>query len=216
MATDAQIAANQRNAQRSTGPRTCEGKTIAARNALRHGLLAEDVILDDEDPHLFEERRDAMCAHLDPRGELEDVLVERIVACAWRLRRLQRIEASVFRYHVFDRQVDRATTLASTFIQVAFEGVFPPPRYIDERAHTAAQRQIDTAVAAREQETLAIAFGEAARKNDILVKLSRYEVAIERSFYRALQELQRLQAARQRRDVRGPVVVDVDLPTPAA
>ena len=46
------------------------------------------MILADEDPQLFEERRDAMCAHLDPRGELEEVLVERIVACAWRLRRL--------------------------------------------------------------------------------------------------------------------------------
>ena len=82
--------------------------------------------------------------------------------------------------------------------------------------HTAAQGQIDKAVAARDRETLAIAFGDAADKNDTLAKLSRYEVAIERSFYQALHELQRLQAARQRRDVGAPALIDVNLPTPAA
>jgi len=41
-------------------------------------------------------------------------------------------------------------------------------------------------------------------------------VPIERSFYRALQELHRLQAARQGQDVSAPVVVEVTLPTSAA
>ena len=216
MATHAQIAANRRNAKRSTGPRTPAGKTIAARNALRHGLLAGDVILDDEDSQLFEERRDAMCAHLDPRGELEEILVDRIVACAWRLRRLQRIEAGVFRYHSLDRQLDRVITLGSTFTGDPFEAPVMPPTITKKRRHTAALGQKDKAVPARDQEMLAIAFREAARQNDTLAKLSRYEVAIERSFYRALHELQRLQAARKGLDVSAPVVVDVDLPTPAA
>ena len=186
MATDAQTAANRRNAKRSTGPRTGRGKAIAARNALRHGLLAQDVILDDEDASLFEERRDAICARLDARGELEDVLVERIVACAWRLRRLERIEASVFQYHVLDRQVDRARTLATTFtrsIENDLLGI-AMPTITEEQQHTAAQGQLDKAVAARDRETLAIAFSDAAASNDTLAKLSRHEVAIERSFYR--------------------------------
>jgi hypothetical protein len=38
MATAKQIAANRRNAQRSTGPRTAVGKKLSSRNALRHGL----------------------------------------------------------------------------------------------------------------------------------------------------------------------------------
>ena len=42
MATEAQIAANSRNALRSTGPKTLEGKRIVSQNALRHGLLASD------------------------------------------------------------------------------------------------------------------------------------------------------------------------------
>ncbi len=61
------------------------------------------------------------------------------------------------------------------------------------------------------RETLAIVF---TNQNDNLEKLSRYEVAIERSFYRALCELQRLQASRKDRDVGTPAVIDVQ-PTPA-
>jgi hypothetical protein len=38
MATDAQIAANQRNAKRSTGPRSKAGRAVSRRNALRDGL----------------------------------------------------------------------------------------------------------------------------------------------------------------------------------
>ena len=38
MATAKQIAANRRNAQRSTGPRTAAGRSVSSRNALRHGL----------------------------------------------------------------------------------------------------------------------------------------------------------------------------------
>ncbi len=38
MATAAQIAANQRNALKSTGPKTREGKQMSSRNAQRHGL----------------------------------------------------------------------------------------------------------------------------------------------------------------------------------
>ena len=49
MATRAQIAANRRNAKKSTGPKTAGGKAAAARNSLKHGLLAEDVVCGDED-----------------------------------------------------------------------------------------------------------------------------------------------------------------------
>ena len=45
MTTQAQILANQRNAQKSTGPCTAEGKASASQNSVKHGLLAHcDVI----------------------------------------------------------------------------------------------------------------------------------------------------------------------------
>jgi hypothetical protein len=50
MASDKQIIANQKNARRSTGPRTESGKRRSRRNAIRHGLTAETVIDILEDP----------------------------------------------------------------------------------------------------------------------------------------------------------------------
>ena len=64
------------------------------------------------------------------------------------------------------------------------------------------------AAAARDRETLAVAF-KAANQSETWEKLSRYEVAIERSFYRALQELQRLQAVRRGPDGAARPVIDV-------
>ena len=39
-----QIESNRRNAQKSTGPKTDDGKARASRSAVRHGLTAETVI----------------------------------------------------------------------------------------------------------------------------------------------------------------------------
>jgi hypothetical protein len=45
MASERQIAANRRNAKKSSGPRTADGKARTRRNALRHGLsIASSVI----------------------------------------------------------------------------------------------------------------------------------------------------------------------------
>ncbi len=41
MATAAQIAANRRNALKSTGPKTRQGKRASSRNAVKHGVYAE-------------------------------------------------------------------------------------------------------------------------------------------------------------------------------
>jgi hypothetical protein len=96
MTSARQIEANRRNATRSTGPRTPEGKAVVARNALKHGLLAREILIRGErgeDLAAFARRlRD----RLKPLGELELLLVDRIVAAAWRLRRLTHVEAGLF------------------------------------------------------------------------------------------------------------------------
>lgn len=83
----------------------------------------------------------------------------------------------------------------------------------DEKQRDAALRRAEEAEAARDNETLAIAFTQATSTTDTLTKLSRYEVAIERSLYKALHELQRLQAARADQAVRAPAVLDVNVST---
>ena len=96
MATEAQVNANRSNAQKSTGPRTPEGKAAVAQNAVQHGLLAQEVVVKGEDPGEFAFYRDGMLAELAPAGQMESLLAERIVGLAWRLRRAERLQAAAF------------------------------------------------------------------------------------------------------------------------
>jgi hypothetical protein len=106
MATDKQIAANHTNAQRSTGPRTPEGKAAIRLNALQHGLLARDIFVDTgdgrEDEADYADLVEELRQDLQPQGRLELMLVEKIAAAYWRLRRAAREEASTLRRR-FDR-----------------------------------------------------------------------------------------------------------------
>ena len=96
MASVAQIQANRSNAQKSTGPRTPEGKATASHNAVKHGLLAEQVVIHGEDPAQFDLYREGMLAELAPVGTVESMLAERAVSLAWRLRRAERLQNAVF------------------------------------------------------------------------------------------------------------------------
>ncbi len=80
----------------ATGPRTAEGKAIASRNATKHGLTARDVVIFGEDADAFEALRDGFVARFAPADDVEAFLVERIAACAWRLRRAVRVESEIF------------------------------------------------------------------------------------------------------------------------
>ncbi len=96
MATVAQIAANQRNAERSTGPRTEEGKLRARCNALKHGLTATVVrpLLPQEDPAELEERVQQWLADMQPRTAVERKLVEQAAHLSWDIERAKRIETA--------------------------------------------------------------------------------------------------------------------------
>lgn len=67
----------------------------------------------------------------------------------------------------------------------------------------------------RERESRTAKMGEAflrdSKQENAMAKLTRYEASIERSFYKALHELQRMQAVRQGKEVPLPVAVDVDV-----
>ncbi len=99
MATSAkQIAANRRNAKKSTGPRTSQGKAVASRNAITHGLHACDIIL--KSPHLTEDRSqyehllDSLIDELKPKGILQEHLVLKIANSLWRYRRVINAETA--------------------------------------------------------------------------------------------------------------------------
>src|SRR5689334_5806535 len=97
MATAAQIEANRLNAQKSTGPRTVEGKTVSRQNALKHGIDAASIIMPGEDPGLYNELAADYARDLRPNGALERFHVDTLVRADWQRRRLQLIEAKLYR-----------------------------------------------------------------------------------------------------------------------
>src|SRR5579871_5687488 len=84
--TDNQIRANRANAQHSTGPKTEAGKSISSRNALKHGLSAKRLRLDEDQTAEFEEMLAGYEHSLRPNGAVELTLFHELVLAAWKLR----------------------------------------------------------------------------------------------------------------------------------
>src|SRR5712691_9500059 len=126
MASPRQINANRENAKRSTGPKTAAGKAKVRYNAMKHGLLAEAALLPDEDEATFREFVRTITTDLQPDGEMESMLVERIINTLWRLRRLSQVEAGLFvwRSDIYRKQLPAdATTVRRTSL-AELGGVF--------------------------------------------------------------------------------------------
>ena len=135
--TPAQLAANRRNAQKSSGPRSAEGRAKSKLNALKHGLLSQEVLVRGK--HACESRREfqklaeQILADLDPVGAVECLLVDQIVTAYWRLRRVLRAEAGEIALNVDSGQWQR------TRINIRYEsmnwGLFDDPtRFMDNSA----------------------------------------------------------------------------------
>jgi hypothetical protein len=90
-----QIDANRRNARKSTGPITEEGKRRSRHNAVRHGLTAETVIEVLEDPEDYKAFELSVTAGFDAQTAVERELVLRLASLLWRLRRANAIETGL-------------------------------------------------------------------------------------------------------------------------
>jgi hypothetical protein len=91
-----QIYANRRNARKSTGPITQDGKQRSRCNAVRHGLTAETVIGALEDAEDYGAFEAAVIADYDAQSAVERELVLRLAGLLWRLRRATTMETGLF------------------------------------------------------------------------------------------------------------------------
>jgi hypothetical protein len=92
----ARLAANPANAQRSTGPRTVDGKTRSSQNARTHGLTARNLVVAPDERDEFEEMLAAYQADVHPRGAIQRTLFNELIAAAWNLHRVQRMESEIW------------------------------------------------------------------------------------------------------------------------
>jgi hypothetical protein len=200
LTSERQMAANRANALRSTGPKTAKGKAAIRLNALRHGLLARDVVLPEEDADAFEELRNQVRASLSPIGPIEEFLIDQIVNAMWRLRRLAQAEALLFHSRMHAVKADRISSEMRSYEKAAFPGLLVTV-ITDETAHTEASEALRCATYERDRDEVLLgrAIAADAKEGDAFAKLSRYERSLERSLLRALEELRKLQDRRESR-----------------
>ena len=98
-----QIESNRRNAQKSTGPKTSNGKARSSQNAVRHGLTSETVVGPLEDPADYRAFELAVTAGYDAETAVERELVLRLASLLWRLRRATSVETCLLQIQCENR-----------------------------------------------------------------------------------------------------------------
>ena len=199
-----QVAANRANAQKSTGPRTPEGKARSALNALTHGLTAITPVLPDEDPTTYEALRQRLFEQYRPVLALEAELVEALANTLWRLRRVGPMEAGILQRPHWEEQLSAAReavrqvspmrdAISQSLQSIAADlGDLPPDK------EQAAEAQLE-AVKAKERASLdmsAAGFIQDALGANLLDKLTRHETRLFRKVTLLLRELEHLQGQR--------------------
>jgi hypothetical protein len=211
MGTLLQDDANRRNGSLSKGRKTAAGKAASATNARKHGLLSREVLLPDEDAVAFSQLSKRLGEALDPVGELEQVLADRIIGLVWRLRRLGKIEAGILAWEKAGIMITRAEKKKKRAeAEERADRFITPENRVSFEERRSEEYQLEDARETDLATSGAIFLRDAGGPN-ALSKLSRYETSMERSLYKTLHELQRLQAARQGKAVAPPLAVDIDV-----
>ena len=177
MATKTQIIANRRNAKKSTGPRTTEGKAIVSQNAVKHGLSAARTVISSENQADFDLYRDRMLAELIPDSPVQSMLAERIISLSWRLKRAINIQ---------NQTIDALNKNDKSPFDKLTQSVLA--RYLGNSNDTTRPDNTNEPC---------LALGRMAIKDfsnsRVLDRLLMYERRLEHSLYKTIIELQRLQ-----------------------
>ncbi len=181
MTSEAKANANRRNAEKSTGPKTEEGKAAVSQNAVKHGLLARQEVISSEDYGEFERLRDEILAEFQPVGAIETLLAKRYASLFWRVQRAQRMQ---------NEAVDYLT------------GSYQPSPYIEML------RTMLPKGAYMSQDDPDLRLGKEAVKDlaneRVLERLSLYERRLENSLHRTMTEFYRWRLMRQTEAIEEP------------
>ena len=173
MSTQAQIIANRRNAQKSTGPKSSRGRTAISNNALTNGFFARQAVISSEDQAEFDLYRQQFLEELSPETSMESMLAERIVNLSWRLIRVGRIQ---------NQTIDALNT--------------PDPNNPITKLKESILKNLNKTQALPPEPPADLLLGRLAIKDfshgRVLERLLMYERRLESSLYKTIIELQRL------------------------
>lgn len=94
MISEKRLAANRQNAQRSTGPRTEEGKAVSRQNSLKHGMTGDGIVLTTQDAEAVEMKHMQFEDWVVPQNPIERELVGRMALASVRMERSRRADAA--------------------------------------------------------------------------------------------------------------------------
>ena len=181
----------------ATGPRTKRGKAAASMNALRHGLLSRAVVIKtlswSEDEKEYKRLLRQHHNHYQPKGPGETAIVEIAVAAIWRYARFFRAEGAAILLHRSLFENDSELVRWQAIMQ---DKTRPEPhRKLAEGRYRERREEIDR---------------RAAIPHPLEIeRLQRYEAHLLRIYFRALNELERLQRMRLGDAVPPPLAVDI-------
>ena len=182
----AKLEANRRNATRSSGPKSSEGKKRSRLNALKHGILTSELLIlegpNAEDARAFNELLAALRQDFAPEGALEDLLVEKIAVCFWRQRRVLKCEAG----------------LAIHDLALAFR---------QNRGYTG--NPTDPILGLLNEKENYFSGHMTIPLSENLDRLLRYETSVQKQLAHTINQLERLQRSRKGESVHAPVTLQV-------
>ena len=196
-----QIYANRRNARKSTGPITQEGRERSRCNAVRHGLTAETVIAALEDAEDYKAFEAAVIADYDAQSAVERELVLRLASLLWRLRRATTMETGLFEIqanHLKEFRQARQALPASRNLNYKLFGQIDPvsphgdPASREFTNATEGVAELNPIGPARDNELTRCFLRLANLPNFALDRLSRYEATLWRQSRQILLALNAL------------------------
>jgi hypothetical protein len=132
MTSEKQIEANRRNALKSTGPRTPQGKAVVRLNSLKNGFRARTSTLPIDDPGEFEQLCADLETELHPVSRQEQIQVEEIATSYWKLKRLDEFEQDLLMLQRITSKERMALLVQSTKMAAQLR-----------RAYAAAQHELE-------------------------------------------------------------------------
>ena len=165
------LKANRRNALKSSGPKTIDGKKLSSLNSLKHGLTAEKFVIIGENIKEIETFRDRMIVSLKPVGVEQEVIAEKIIEIAIRLKRIKNIEAGVFNQEILEHDADEYKSKIAKKVKVE-------------------TYQEDTVINSNELVRLTgLAFGRDCNHGSSLLKLNTIEDKLLNKYFRLIEIL---------------------------
>jgi hypothetical protein len=241
MASETKNASNRRNAAKSSGPKSPQGKEITRTNALKNGVRAESVVIPGESSEEFEVLYRSLEEHYQPVGTAETLLLQQVVHCTWRLQRLWRIETGILRKQHSDLELERAKEelyrakrqddeISGKYLRDLVESSdededpshvgnteddYEPQRLKEVEAEVAkaekAYREAYNEAEALSKSPLSPLAIAYLQSAKELENLSRYETTMERRLRNATHDLQRMQTDRTSAAANAAKVIDVPI-----